>query len=452
MRQLGYPDTAPLAYSLVGQSSELDNAMLGFMRSLDGHREWSNHDNQMVAHFDCYMYSKVFADQKGARAEARTLRSYRGSDTAAVDFSRDCPKVDSVVFELGGADPDAAFCGTHVTAQVGLHEAADSHGAVVELQKAGPIFAPDNAYVAPGASEAGFTVSIAPVSSEQTISINATRIDPAWASLRVRPPQMSMIRAQRRQVGGYLDVLDGDAVLGGTALLSQARLDCSNPAESDEVVFDACPLPFGPCTTEKTLATQGTATYDRTLDLPHVPFDTLYRVRGTFLATDASIGITVLSSRVIDITLDRSSASVGLSSQGVSAKLTLYDAPAAPEKVFLRYAHGLSGPSSVVVPAGQSELSFSIQAQGSLLANQCVATVGWVEAISERDAPAAGMNTGRERYAEIVLEQAEGISGCIEMMSPDPRLEDALRVMAEGPIPFPPILFAPDDGVIRPLD
>ncbi|CAN0565355.1 unnamed protein product, partial [Laminaria digitata] len=111
MGQLGYPDTLPIAYSLVGTSAEIDNAMLGFMRSLDGEREWSNYNNQMVAHHDCYLYSKVFADQKGARADAEALSYHGGSPVA-----RDCPDVASVAFDHGGRPPEEAVCGTHVAA------------------------------------------------------------------------------------------------------------------------------------------------------------------------------------------------------------------------------------------------------------------------------------------------------------------------------------------------
>lgn len=445
MRQLGYPDQLPIAYSLVGTSAEIDNAMLGFMRSLDGEREWSNYDNQMVAHHDCYMYGKVFADQKGARADTEAL-SYKGGRPVA----RDCPDVASVVFDRQGRPPEEAVCGTHVTARVSLDDDADAHGAVVDLLTAGPALSPKTMHVAPAGRQAVVTLSIPPISAPAELELVGSRIGAHTDSMRVRPPMMSMVRAQRRQVGGYVNVVNGDAVLGGTDLRTEARLDCNNPSDADRVTIEACPLGFGACVTVKQPARLTTATYDATLPLPAVAVDTPYRVRGEFLGTSEGMNITVLATRVLRITLDRETASVGLSSQSLTATVQLFDAATQPEKVFLRYAHGLSGPRSVTVPAGQDEVSFSMLAQGSLLSNQCFATHGWVEAISEKDASAAGLNTGRERYAEIVLQQGEGLSACIEMMSPDPRLEHVMRALDGGPIPFPPILFEPEDGIIGP--
>lgn len=447
MQQLGYPAQVPLRYNPQAASTAVDNAMVGFMRSLDGSRQWSEFDDQMVAHFDCYLYSKLFTDQKGARDADQAPLTYRGGEA----LPHACPDVDTVQFERGPLGPEDAICASDVQVTITLDEPADDHGAVVELSTVGPAHA-EPVGVVPGSSPQVTTrVWLDPVSSEQTIEVSGSRMSNGTDTWRIRPPYMDLLRAQRRRVGGYANVVHGDAFLGGTELRTEARLDCQNPSEQNLVVTQACALsgPLG-CETAYQPGRPGDSIYPGTLDLPAVTVDTPYRLTGTFINSSVSMDITLLASRVLRIELDQETVSLGFGSQMVTATVIMNGPAAEDEQVFLRYAPGLVGPPSVIVPAGQSEVTFTVEARASLLSNQCESTVGWVEAISEKDASAAGLDTGRERYAELVMQQGDGIHDCLEAMHPDPRLEHVARVLKGEGFGFPPIIFEPEDGLIGP--
>ncbi len=419
MGQLGYPESLPMGYSIQPGQPLLSNAMVGFMRSLDDSRQWSAHSNQMMAHFDCHMYGQVFADQKGARTGATALSYVGGQST-----SRGCPVVSGVHFDRGGLSTENAVCASDLTATVYLDKSSDSHGAVVEVATSGPIFASPMQHVAAGSQVGTINLRVGAVEVEQDIQIDVSRVDGSGdtATWRVRPPFMDLLRAQRRQVGGYVNVFDGDRVLGATDLLTEGRLDCTQASATSLIEFDACPLQGpGVCVSQATSGELGTKTYRTTLALPPVQVDTLYRVTGTFINTSESMDITVLSSRVLSVTLERESVNLGFGSTAMTATLKMNGPATGAETVFLRYDSGLTGPASVVIATGQDALNFTVTAQPSLLINQCVATVGWVEAISAKDAASAGLNTGRERYAEVIMEQNDGFNPCMEMMHPDPR-------------------------------
>lgn len=445
MSSLGFPVGRPLAYDPRNSSAPINNTMIGFIRSLDDSREWGAHAEQSLPHFDCYLYQKLFLRQLNDSSNATDpLLHYGGGIGQAV---KQCPDLSGISLSLsdGATGP---ICRNQARFEVRLDSPAGTHGAVVDLHARGPAWTRD-AFVSPGNDVAYVNVDLRPVLSPQAVFLDAQRMGSDRARVDVRPPEPA-IRVERRAVGGNVPVLEGDTILGGQTLLVQAMMDCPlvvtgesiyiRLVDSQDVIHDVVVL----------TGEEGTTSYVTELEVPYVLSDEDFEVRIYYAGSNVTRGFTALGSRVLGIYFDRETAVTGLTSNQITATLQLGFSPGQPELVHLQYSPGLSGPASITLQPGEAQRDFPVHVGPTGYSAACQSSVGWMEAVSDHDAPQAGLFTGRERYAEIVLQPSSFSSTCLDGLVPDDRLQTLEYLSAPFLDVFPPLLFEPEDGILDP--
>ncbi|MBI4508135.1 MAG: hypothetical protein HY698_00780 [Deltaproteobacteria bacterium] len=111
------------------------NIILGYIKSLDGSRQWYENPQQMIVAKDCYLYSKLFMNQKGDGHDPR-VHEMSPRDSGI------CPKVESVVVSAAAGSPStpSGICASDVDINVNLRTTAGELGAIVDMTDYGNTF------------------------------------------------------------------------------------------------------------------------------------------------------------------------------------------------------------------------------------------------------------------------------------------------------------------------
>lgn len=266
--------------------------------------------------------------------------SYNGSRTAVLT-------VNGVTVSSLSFSPTSVPGGTTSVATVRISRAATTGGVTVALSSnsaAGAV--PATVTVASGATAATFNVTTSGVSSNTTVRITASfATSSVGANLTVTPPTLSAVNISPLTVSGGASatgtvVLSGVAPTGGAVVtLSDTNAAASVPA--------TVTVPAGTSQATFTITTVPTL------------FTRTGRVSGTYRgATVQSAVFTVNSLLLGSLTVNPSSVVGGRPSTGT---VTLSDrAPVNTTVSLTQIGTSASMPSAVVVPAGSTDASFTI--------------------------------------------------------------------------------------------
>ena len=392
LTDLGFPQDKTLRYfTPTGGVKDIKNAMIGFIKSLDHSTQWNMHPQQMVMHFDCYAYQKIFLNQKGD--DVNKPYSYQSGGSSYV-----CQDVQSVEF-LSADRQDPTYCNDEILGKITLNRPAGAHGAIVELKSKGPIIVPRTTYVKPGDISRVKTFHLRPVGQNQQFVLHANRESTHAEQWIARPAGISLPTIKVRRFAGWESIKDKETVLGGSMSRIIASLNCKSYVANRMVKLELCPA-SDPMTCESTKI----APFDVwETKLPYVEEDSDYLLRSTYNGKSVEKQFTLLASRVNSITLNPSSAINGLRASATKATIELFSPAKGDEEIKLSSVLPLSSEPLIIVPSGKRVINFNVSAKASNLQASCDISTGWLEAISKLDYQKYGPGvTERERYAEFL--------------------------------------------------
>ncbi|MBI2568153.1 MAG: hypothetical protein HYV63_14080 [Candidatus Schekmanbacteria bacterium] len=350
MRALGFPVSGPIA-----------NAMLGFMKSLDLSVQWNVNREQMLLHWDCFLYQNVFMNQIGDQTDVDVLnQSYMFGPEGS---KRACPDVRRVWFSGG--------CG-ETQAHVQLDSPAHEHGAVVWLDwnwPAGLSGAPQSAaYVLPGDTVANHYESFGALAQSYTIGLTADRESSASATTTVGPPGVTNMSVNVRSTGNPLS-WQQDRVLAGDGLYGAVRLGCNaTVVPGSPVTVSACPgtstAPSGPGCVQQTFAA-ATNRYDYSYDLtmPAGAQTSAYILRAQYLSSAMARNFTLVANRLRRLEVNPQSvavASLGTAQVAVTVELASPAGLGGETVYFVYQGAGVTGPASVAIPRGATRPAVAV--------------------------------------------------------------------------------------------
>ncbi len=384
---LGHPPD--VANTLITRSHQ--NAMIGYMKSLDFSKQWAINDDVMMFHADCAAYQELFVSQKGDGLDP----SLGGYQVVRDDLSVKavCQPVASLTLSPNrNASTVPFYCEPSATAEVVLAGPVGPFGGRVKLTGDAVVSSPPSVWVPANQSRYTFSTSIAPVRQATTGSLRASRQNvEKTASLSVGPSRVTELRLREDfWENGWQSryIMNGEAVRSATRFSAEIGMDCNHAVRTEPVVVELCPKPIqgsfvGLCV----VLGRAAAAPSLTLNLSLVPktVDGWYRIRARYLQSYVEVEVFVIGSRLARVAVEPNyvalspSSTTSLADAGVVE--LVYPAGAAGEVVELAYARGLSGPSTVTVAAGQKTARFSLTApQSPTLA--CAGDIGVVIGVS----------------------------------------------------------------------
>lgn len=418
---LGHP--TPVADELLDRAHH--NAMLGFMKSLDGSKQWAMNDDVMMFHGDCAAYQDLFVRQKGDDNEQVDPRNYqtRFEDGGVKERCR--PVASVSVSPRPNSSTVPFYCEPTAVGEVVLTGPVGRFGGRVLLSGDAVLRTPQQVWVPANQTRVGFTTSIEPVRQLTVGRVEARRQNlTAAATFSVGPSRVTELRLredfwesgwQRRYVKA------GEGVRSASRFTAEIGMDCDHALRSEEVVVELCPRGAGSssCVVLGRAAAQPTLAVD--VRLPAMSSDGWFTVRARYLQSFVAVEVYVVGSRLARVTLTPNH--VALSPAGTTplvGEVELVDAaPPAGEVVDLTYARGLGGSATVFVPAGRKTARFSVAAPLSPILT-CAGDIGVVSGLSrvERSSvPAVGLPprsaspaNPRAQFGYVMMDYAGGRS------------------------------------------
>jgi hypothetical protein len=287
--------------------------------------------------------------------------SLNDPNPAILDFELSSPVAPASVALSSLTHPTSVVGGVQSsTGTVTLSGAAPSGGAVVALSSSNTAAArvPSSVAVAAGATSATFTVGTSAVAASTTVSISgtyggATRSAPLTMTPAPPPaPALSSLSVNPTSVVGGVQSSTGTVTLSGAAPSGGAVVALSSSNTAAARVPSSVAVAAGATSATFTVSTSAVAA------------STTVTISATYNGATRSASLTVAPApppppTVSSLTLDPANVLGGQSSTGT---VTLTGpAPAGGAQVFLSSNNGAATvPSSVIVPAGATSASFTV--------------------------------------------------------------------------------------------
>src|SRR6266446_1574338 len=258
-------------------------------------------------------------------------------------------------------NPPSVTGGNSSTGTVTLSAPAPTGGAQVALSSSNTTAAtvPSNVTVAAGATSASFTVSTSAVSASTTVTISATYAGATRsASLTVTPvpppsPTLSSLTLSPTSVTGG-NSSTGTVTLSGPAPTGGAQVTLSSSDTTVARVLSSVTVAAGATSASFTVSTSAVAG------------STTVSIFASYAGATRSASLTVTPApppppTLASLTLNPSSVVGGLEDSTGTVTLT-GPAPSGGAQVFLSSSNGAASvPSSVIVPAGASNATFTVR-------------------------------------------------------------------------------------------
>ena len=302
--------------------------------------------------------------------------SQNDPNPAILEFDLSSSAPASVTLSSVSVNPTSVTGGNSSTGTVTMSGAAPSGGAVVTLSSSNTTVAsvPSSVTVAAGATSATFTVSTSAVAVSTTVSISATFGGASRsASLTVTaapppPPTLSSLS------------LNPTSVTGGNSSTGTVTLSGAAPAGGATVTLSSNNTPAARVPASVTVAAGATsATF--TVSTSAVTASTTVTISAAYSGASRSASLTVTPApppppTVSSLTLNPANVFGGQSSTGT---VTLTGpAPAGGAQVFLSSNNGAARvPSSVIVPAGASSVSFTVNTSFVLISTSATISASY---------------------------------------------------------------------------
>lgn len=384
---LGHP--APVIDTLLAQSG--DNAMLGFIRSLDEGNQWATNADVMMMHADCSVYQDLFVRQLGEpNADISAPSDHYEIVKAGSGVVETCDPVSAVTLSpLVDYPTTPYYCGPGATAEVTIAGSVGPLGGRVRLVGDGLLKSPAYAWVPAGANRTQVYVDVEPTLSADVGHLTATRQNTARVgSLAVGPASVNSLRLREdfwEQGWQRRYIVDGEAITAGRRLTAEITTDCDNIVDGTPIVVRACPTSGGACVELARATPREALTLDLTLPAP--ANDGEYTVSAAYDGRGVQMRLFLVSTRVAQVTFDPLEVLLSaLDTTPVVAHVEL-TGPARDggERIRLEYFRGLTGPASVVVPQGTRSVRVPVLAPRSAV-QPCEGSIGVISALSELDA------------------------------------------------------------------
>ncbi len=384
LTQLGHPTRVTDA--LLIQSD--GNAMLGFLRTLDGDNQWAAHDDVMVLHGDCAAYQDLFVRQLGdPNHEGRFPDSHYEVHKASGAVER-CAAVHSVTLAPRPGSAAGLYCGAQGMAEVTLTEPVGEHGGRVRLGGDDIATPPALVWMPAGQSRQTYPVDLEPVLMSGLADLTAERQNvQRAASLAVGPAAVRSLRLREdfwEQGWQQRYIVDQEALGAGSRLVAEVRTDCDHVDPSTPVVVQICPVGAGPCTELARHPARPVIDLDVTLPLPAA--DGWFDVSASYAGSGVTMRVFVVATRVARVTFTPPHILLTVTGPRPATATIELSSPAVDggERVELTYFRGVAGPASVIVPQGQRVVQVPVTGPVSGVA-ACSGTVGIVAALSAVD-------------------------------------------------------------------
>jgi hypothetical protein len=339
MRDLGYGGNWPM-YADDGEQ----NAMLGFIKSLDGDNEWRRNPRAMLAARDCHLYTQLFMNQVGEPTTQAPYQYKYGPYDNTVSLG--CSTITG--FTLGSGAP---ACGATLTGEVTLSGPAETWGSVFDVAHDSLVAStlPEHLWIAPNLTSRTFTV---PVPLQNLASyvpdVTVSRMGASFnASRTVRRANMvsAVVRPQWKRIPV------------GAPLTGQFNFDCAAPPGTITV---SSPGIAGSWSVVSIPG--GAINHPFTVTAGNTPGD--FTLSATFGGVTRTDTFTLISQQVSNLSFSVTQLSIGTQTTGT---ITLRQpAPAGGLQVTITRAAPLTGPTSLTVPAGQSSATFVLTANGPI--------------------------------------------------------------------------------------
>src|SRR2546427_1698771 len=302
--------------------------------------------------------------------------SLNDPNPAILDFELSSSAPASVALSSLTLNPTNVVGGNSSTGTVTLSGAAPSGGAIVALSSSNTTAArvPSSVTVAAGATSATFTVSTSAVAASTTVSISGTYGGVTRsASLTVTPapppaPTLSSLTLNPTSVTGG-NSSTGTVTLSGAAPTGGAGVTLSSNNTTAARVPSSVTVAAGATSATFTVSTSAVAA------------STTVSISGTYRGVTRSVSLTVTPApppapTLSSLTLNPANVFGGQSSTGT---VTLTGpAPAGGAQVFLSSNNGAARvPSSVIVPAGASSVTFTVNTSFVLISTSATISASY---------------------------------------------------------------------------
>src|SRR2546427_8240654 len=302
--------------------------------------------------------------------------SLNDPNPAILDFELSSSAPASVALSLLTLNPTNVVGGNSSTGTVTLSGAAPSGGAVVTLSSSNTTAArvPSSVTVAAGATSATFTVSTSAVAASTTVSISGTYGGVTRsASLTVTPapppaPTLSSLTLNPTSVTGG-NSSTGTVTLSGAAPTGGAGVTLSSNNTTAARVPSSVTVAAGATSATFTVSTSAVAA------------STTVSISAAYGGVTRSVSLTVTPApppapTLSSLTLSPANVFGGQSSTGT---VTLTGpAPAGGAQVFLSSNNGAARvPSSVIVPAGASSVTFTVNTSFVLISTSATISASY---------------------------------------------------------------------------
>ncbi len=255
-------------------------------------------------------------------------------------------------------NPTSVTGGNSSTGTVTLSGPAPTGGAQVTLSSSNTTAArvPSSVTVAAGATSASFTVSTSAVAASTTVTISATYAGATRsASLTVTPPPPTLSSL----------TLSPTSVTGGNSSTGTVTLSGPAPTGGAQVALSSSDTTVARVLSSVTVAA-GATSASFTVSTSAVAGSTTVSIFASYAGATRSASLTVTPApppppTLASLTLNPSSVVGGLEDSTGTVTLT-GPAPSGGAQVFLSSSNGAASvPSSVIVPAGASNATFTVR-------------------------------------------------------------------------------------------
>lgn len=371
-----------------------ENAMLGFMKSLDGSNQWVENSNAMLLHTDCDAYQQLFAKQIG-ESYNNTATSYQFNRAGA---PARCSRVTALSVAPLPRYPTTPYCGPGANATVTLDGPVGPSGGRVRVIGDGVIGYPAQdpvahyTWVAPNQSQQTFSVAVMPTLAPRTASLRVGRQQTsATGTLNIGPASMQSFRVEEASWENLTHdrwLADDQAVRAGSRLTAEITTDCDNVVATEPMRVILCPQGSNVCTELARANAQPRLRIP--FAIPPTTADGYYVLRGSYGNTHIDLPLFIIATRIARVSFAPAEVLLsGISTTQVTATIELNSpAGAGGERISLSYYRGISGPASVRVPAGARQASVAVTAPRSPIA-PCEGEFAVLVALSDVDAARA---------------------------------------------------------------